>query len=43
MSNLNDILTFSIENAYDLSMKKNYSPPKLYTANGDLKKRWYVY
>ena len=24
-------------------MKKNYSPPKLYTANGDLTKRWYVY
>ena len=24
-------------------MKKNYSNPKIYTANSDLKKRWYVY
>lgn len=47
MPNLNEILTFKIESAYDcaydLPMKKNYSTPKLYTANGDLKKRWYVY
>jgi len=47
MSNLNEILTFNYESAYDcaydLSMRKNYSPPKLYTAKGDLKKRWYVY
>ena len=47
MSNLNEIITFNFESAYDcaydLSMKKNYSPPKLYTAKGDLKKRWYVY
>ena len=43
MPNLNEILTFKVESAYDLPMKKNYSSPKLYTANGDLKKRWYVY
>ena len=47
MSNLNEIITFNLENAYDfaydLSMKKNYSPPNMYTANGDLSKRWYVY
>ena len=47
MSNLYEILTFKVENvydcAYDFPMKKNYSNPKLYTANGDLKKRWYVY
>ena len=47
MSNLNEILTFNYQSAYDcaydLSMRKNYSPPKLYTAKGDLKKRWYVY
>jgi len=24
-------------------MKKDYSNPQLYTANGDIKKRWYVY
>ena len=47
MPNLNEILTFNVESAYDcaydLPMKKNYSSPKIYTANGDLKKRWYVY
>lgn len=47
MSNLNDIITFNSQSAYDcaydLQMKKDYSNPKLYTANGDLKKRWYVY
>ena len=47
MSILNEFLIFEQENehdfAYDLSMKKNYSNPKLYTASGDLSKRWYVY
>ncbi|PCH99484.1 MAG: hypothetical protein COB81_11030 [Flavobacteriaceae bacterium] len=47
MSNFNEILTFENESAYDfaydLSMKMNYSNPKVYTANGDLQKRWYVY
>ena len=47
MSILNEILTFEYESAYDyaydLPVKKNYSTPKIYTANGDLKKRWYVY
>ena len=47
MSNFNKILTFENESAYDfaydLSMKMNYSNPKVYTANGDLQKRWYVY
>ncbi len=31
------------ENAYDLSLKKQFSIPKIYTAKGDLSKRWYVY
>ena len=31
------------ESAYDLSLKKQFSDPKIYTANGDLSKRWYVY
>ncbi|MDV7188442.1 site-specific integrase [Lutibacter sp. TH_r2] len=47
MFKLNEILTFEYESAYDfaydLQMKKNYSNPKIYIANGDLKKRWYVY
>ncbi|MDV7186111.1 site-specific integrase [Lutibacter sp. TH_r2] len=47
MSNLNKLLNFEYGNAYDfaydLSMKKNYSNPKIYDANGDLTKRWYVY
>ena len=30
-------------NAYDLTAKKDFSAPKIYDANGDLTKRWYVY
>jgi len=47
MATLKELLTFDTENAYDfaydLSVKKNYSTPKIYTANGDLSKRWFVY
>ena len=47
MSILNLLLTFDCENAYDcaydLQMTKNFSNPNIYIANGDLKKRWYVY
>ncbi len=47
MSNFNKSLIFDNQNAYvfayDLSMKKKYSNPKIYDANGDLSKRWYVY
>lgn len=47
MFNLNEILTFEYQNEHvlehDLQMKKNFSNPKIYTANGDLSKRWYVY
>jgi len=43
MFNLNEFITFNYQSAYDLQMKKDYSNPQLYTANGDLKKRWYVY
>ncbi|SHK12700.1 hypothetical protein SAMN04488007_2095 [Maribacter aquivivus] len=28
---------------HDLSTKPNFSAPKIYTAKGDLSKRWYVY
>lgn len=31
------------ESEYDLHLKKNFSVPKIYSANGDLNKRWYVY
>ncbi|MFX0558443.1 tyrosine-type recombinase/integrase [Maribacter sp. CXY002] len=31
------------ESAYDLSVERNFSEPKIYSAKWDLKKRWYVY
>ena len=47
MSNLNELIIFESESAYDfaydLPMNKDFSSPKIYTANGDLSKRWYVY
>jgi hypothetical protein len=47
MLNLNELLTFESENAYesayDLPVRRNFSNPKIYPANGDLKKRWYLY
>jgi integrase len=47
MSILNLMLTFDSENAYDYAydyqMRKNFSNPTIYIANGDLTKRWYVY
>ncbi len=43
----NEITTFIFQNEHDLEhdllVKKSFSIPKIYTANGDLKKRWYVY
>jgi len=47
MFNLNEFLVNEYENEYgneyNLPMKKKYSEPKIYNANGDLSKRWYVY
>lgn len=47
MLTLNQLLTFDSQNEHvlehDLLEKKNYSTPKIYNANGDLTKRWYVY
>lgn len=47
MLNLNRLLTFDIQNEYeseyDLSLKPLFSNPKIYSAKGDLTKRWYVY
>lgn len=47
MFNLSKYLRFEYENEYekeyDLKPLKKYSTPKIYTAKGDLTKRWYVY
>lgn len=43
MSKIRHLLTKEYANAYDLTYKKQYSLPKIYDANGDLSKRWYVY
>ena len=47
MLTINELLIFDRQNEHDsehdLSKKKNYSVPKIYNANGDIKKRWYVY
>ena len=47
MSTLQEFLTFEHESEHvlehDLSNKKIFSAPKIYNANGNLSKRWYVY
>ncbi|WP_223033640.1 tyrosine-type recombinase/integrase [Hanstruepera marina] len=47
MRNFNNLIEqeykSAYESAYDLSLKKEFSTPKIYTANNDLSKRWYVY
>ena len=43
MSKILLFLPKEYENAYALGYKKKYSQPKIYDANGDIKKRWYVY
>ncbi|MDN3665779.1 tyrosine-type recombinase/integrase [Algibacter miyuki] len=47
MPNLNRILTFEHESEHDLEhnspLKTLFSVPKIYSAKGDLSKRWYVY
>jgi len=43
MPNLNEFLSNEYENEYFSPMKRTYSEPKIYDANGDLSKRWYVY
>ena len=47
MQTLNEVITYEHylehDSEHDLSHKKDFSAPKIYTANGDLTKRWYVY
>ena len=43
MPNFKDFLKNEYRSEYDFMHKKLYSEPKIYTANNDLKKRWYVY
>ena len=47
MFTLNEFITFEhdleLDSEHDLSKNNNFSSPKIYTANGDLSKRWYVY
>ena len=47
MLTIKELITFEYENeyesAYDLAKENNFSGPKIYSANGSLKKRWYVY
>jgi hypothetical protein len=37
MHTIVDYLAQELQIEYDLTLKKNYSPPKIYSANGDLK------
>jgi hypothetical protein len=43
MPKLIELLIFEHRNEHSLPIKKPYSVPKIYTANGDIKKRWFVY
>ncbi|MEZ4854305.1 tyrosine-type recombinase/integrase [Flavobacterium sp.] len=43
MSNLLRYLQSEHDFEHDLKKKKRFSEPKIYDANGDLSKRWYVY
>lgn len=43
MSKLFHKLLNEYANEYDLALKKKYSTPKIYDAEGNLAKRWYVY
>ena len=43
MPKIIDLLSNEYANAYDLEYKSQYSAPKIYDANGDISKRWYVY
>jgi len=42
MPSINVSLLNEYRNAYGLTLKKNYSEPKTYDANGNLNRRWYI-
>ncbi|WP_372756366.1 hypothetical protein [Mariniflexile sp.] len=47
MQNILDLLTLEVQKEHDLEHdlehKAKFSEPKIYDADGDLSKRWYVY
>jgi len=43
MESILEFLTLEHRIEHDLEHKKQFSAPKIYNANGDLNKRWYVY
>lgn len=43
MESILEFITLEHRNEHDLEHKKQFSAPKIYNANGDLNKRWYVY
>lgn len=47
MDNILNLITLDVRNEHDLEHdlehNRNFSEPKIYDANGDLNKRWYVY
>lgn len=43
MPKIIDLLSNEYANAYDLEYKSQFTAPKIYDANGDISKRWYVY
>ena len=43
MDNILDFLTLEHRIEHDLEHKTQFSIPKIYNANGNLDKRWYVY
>lgn len=43
MAKFKELLLKEYGKEYDFKLKKQYSEPKIYTANGDLSKKWYVY
>lgn len=43
MQTIYELVTLEVQNEHDLSHKKLFSTPKIYDANGDISKRWYIY
>src|SRR5690606_33507629 len=43
VSKISLLIAAAYDSAYDFNMKKRFSTPKIYDADGDITKRWYVY